>query len=171
MRRQARAFAILPAPAGLIFHKTLSTWPFPSPESLTYTPQQISDRGITCPKRCYCKAFVAAKAITQEHARDWALAGLAPHLPASLLPEVLELSKMMVDEHARTLALVDLAPHLSASLSTQATLAFLATAEQHSRPNFLRILRSYAGTIARLFGTDVVLDLRRGIEDAAEWYP
>ena len=57
-----------------------------------------------------------ARTIPNERDRAQALAGLAPHLPAPLLQEALEMARTIPDDEIRAEALAGLAPHLSAPL-------------------------------------------------------
>jgi hypothetical protein len=65
-------------------------------------------------------ALQGAAAIRDDYRRSSALAALAPHLPANLLPKALEIAMTFGEEGLRASALADLTPYLNADLLARA---------------------------------------------------
>ena len=78
-------------------------------------------------------ALAYARQMPDEDQRVEALAGLAPHLPESLLPEALAAAREIRDANVRAEALVWLAPHLPENLREQALQEALAAARKIER--------------------------------------
>jgi hypothetical protein len=85
----------------------------------------------------------------EEEARAWALVGLAPHLPADLLPEALATAAAVVDTHDRGGALVGLAPHLPADLLPEALAAGFAIVDPADRTWTLAGLATFLDSAQR----------------------
>jgi len=97
----------------------------------------LVDRGVWIP----IQGVAYARQIQDEGQRAWALAGLAPYLPAPLqetvLYEALGATRAIADEDRRAWALAGLAPYLPESLLPEALVVARAMAREDSRAEAL----------------------------------
>ena len=91
----------------------------------------------------FAQALATATAITSDYPRARALARLAPHLPADLLPQALTVATAITDDSARATALTRLAPHLPADLLPQALTVATAITDDSARAEALAGLAPY----------------------------
>ena len=132
------------------------------------------------PERSAVLAQALAAATADDESREYALAGLAPHLPADLLAQALVAVTAITNDYSRTEALAVLAPHLPADLLAQALgsaprtdlqglIALLKRGHvlygHGKRPAYVRLLRDCLNGINREAFLEIVLSAAPAITE------
>jgi hypothetical protein len=103
--------------------------------------------------------------------RTQLLAAVAPLLPASALPEVLQAVGGITDDSVRTHVLSILVPSLSEELQKHVLHSSVLNTFWVNRAALLEVLPYFFPALSKLEGTRTLSEIKRAVCDTAKWFP